>query len=130
VQLWRTRILAQTKIHAAEMPGVGRSASPTQGFLTLLRMTDDRIPKLVGDKGYNSDTIRAELRSAGIEPVIPAPLQPPATHLVRPPCVQGPQPPRADVQQAEKLAARRHATTNPAHRSSGLRGKSSLSDTL
>jgi transposase len=35
-------------------------------------MIDDRIRKLVGDKGYDSDAIRAELRGVGIEPVIPS----------------------------------------------------------
>lgn len=40
--------------------------------MTLLRMIDDRIRALIGDKGYDSDAIRGELRAAGIEPVIPS----------------------------------------------------------
>lgn len=43
-----------------------------QGFGPLFRMLDDRIEALLADKGYDADTIRAELAAAKVEAVIPA----------------------------------------------------------
>jgi len=71
--LGRSRGGFSTKIHArcdARGRPFGFTLTPgqvhdTQGFPTLLRMIDDRIRKLIGDKGYDSDAIRAELRGAG-----------------------------------------------------------------
>ncbi len=47
-------------------------AHDTQGFGPLFRMLADRIEALLADKGYDADTIRAEIAEAGIEAVIPA----------------------------------------------------------
>jgi transposase len=78
--LGRSRGGFSTKIHArcdrkgrplgfALTPG---EAHDTKGFLTLLRLIDDRVRALIADKGYDSDDIRETLRQARIEPVIPS----------------------------------------------------------
>ena len=78
--LGRSRGGFTTKIHA-RCDGKGRplgftltpgQAHDINGFLTLLRMMDDKIDALLGDKGYDSDHIIAAIEEMGIEAVIPS----------------------------------------------------------
>ncbi|MGI4957065.1 MAG: hypothetical protein ACRYGI_05625, partial [Janthinobacterium lividum] len=42
-----------------------------KGFSPLFAMLADRVDALLADKGYDADTIRAELAEADVEAVIP-----------------------------------------------------------
>jgi transposase len=49
----------------------GGEVHETQGFEALMALHDVNPGRLLGDKGYDSDEIRADLTKRGIEPVIP-----------------------------------------------------------
>jgi len=49
----------------------GGEVHETQGFDALMELCDARPATLLGDKGYDSHEIRADLNKRGIKPVIP-----------------------------------------------------------
>ena len=49
----------------------GGEVHETQGFDALMALHDARPAKLLGDKGYDSDAIRHDLRDSGATPEIP-----------------------------------------------------------
>jgi transposase len=78
--LGRSRGGFTTKLHA-RCDGYGRplgfvltpgQAHDVQGFGPLFRMVAHRIEALLADKGYDAGAIRAEIKAAGVEAVIPA----------------------------------------------------------
>jgi len=66
-----TRALARRLLDQSTPELTGGGVHETQGFDALMELCDSRPATLLGDKGYDSDEIRADLDKRGIKPVIP-----------------------------------------------------------